>query len=97
MVDLIPALIWPFVALAGSALLYLFILFRVSAFRKDHQGLKQYFGNPLKGFPFISMAEILTANAYTERGKRILPWLYVSILLLAITGFILFLAVTDRL
>ena len=67
---------------ATPLLLYLGLLYRISAFRRDRQGDRRYFAPPLE-----SMTEVLTKSNYTEQGQRLLPWLVASIVLLVIGAF----------
>lgn len=84
-------------ALAISATAYVYLLFRVSAFRKDRNTDNRHFGNPLQGFPFISLADVLAPGTYHEPGRRLLPWLYLSLVLLALTAFAAIAVLIDRL
>lgn len=53
--------------------LYVLLMFRISAFRKDGRRLGAHFGVP----PLTWMA-LFDRERYDPRGQRLLPWLYVA-------------------
>ncbi len=71
------------VILAPPVLIYLFLLFRISAFRKDIEwedkarGYKPYFKRP-----HDSVVAVFQGENYTDQGRGLLPWLWVSVLTL---------------
>ena len=71
----------PLVLMVPPALAYLYLVFRISAFRKDRQRNRSYFAPP-----FISMVDVLTRSNYTDEGQRLLPWLYFTVALLVVAA-----------
>lgn len=59
--------------------LYLYLLFRLSAFRKDRASTGSYFG-----LPYLAMHRVLTRSNYLPEGQRLLPWLVASMVLCGI-------------
>lgn len=60
------------------AALYLYLLYRLSAYRKDRAANGARFGKP-----YESMTQVLSKANYTEEGQRLLPWLAGSIVMVA--------------
>lgn len=59
--------------------LYLYLLYRVSAYRRDRPtGVKRF------GKPYESMVQVLSKDNYTDEGKRLLPYLGASVALVAV-------------
>jgi hypothetical protein len=75
------------------AVVYLFLLLRVSAFRRDQQwqkhvrgGRRAYFGVPMS-----SISAALSKESYDVDGRRYLPWLRIA-LAVVFVGFMVALA-----
>jgi hypothetical protein len=71
--------------LTVPAALWVLLLLRLSALRKDRVGPRRYFGSPLDGT--LLLHEVLSEDLYTDEGRRLLPWVRGSLVLL-IAGFL---------
>jgi len=61
-----------------------FLMLRISAYRKDRAGKERLFGWPAYG-PFS-----LLSSTYTEEGRRLLPWAWALCLALILTALYCF-------
>jgi hypothetical protein len=67
----------PWLILGPSVAAYLFLMLRISAFRKrsSDPALK---GSRLFGMPPLTWMRLFDREEYDERGRKLLPWLYLS-------------------
>jgi hypothetical protein len=71
-----PAMTYAVISAAVIAVAaYVYLLFRISSFRKDQPEPRPYFGSPLP-----TMRDVLSAANYTEPGIRLRPWLIASMI-----------------
>lgn len=65
--------------------LWVVLLLRLAALRKDRVGPRRYFGSPLDGT--LLLHEVLSEDLYSDEGRRLLHWVRGSLVLL-IVGFL---------
>jgi len=80
------------VAFGCVVVVYLFLLFRVSAFRKDASPGDGYFGVPPR-----SLSSVLDSNAYTDEGQTRLRWFNIAFGALNVVGAVFIIVVVLKL
>jgi len=61
-------------------LAYVFLILRISTFRKDCAWLDRASGTrPYFRWPTGSLTEIFCRDSYTEKGRRLFPWLVAAL------------------
>src|SRR5262245_9150452 len=73
-------------ALGLFSAMYLFLLFRISNFRRDNPDP----GSTYFGSPGSSLWEVLNRQTYDERGGRLYPYLLASLLATGVCWFLFF-------
>jgi len=73
----------PWLILGPSVVAYLFLMFRISAFRKRYSDPAGT-GSRFFGMPPLTWMRLFDREEYDERGRKLLPWLYLSAFVSAI-------------
>lgn len=81
-----------FIAPLAPMIAYLYLYLRLREYREKPLDSRRSENNELGWSPFTLWAWLMSPHEHDERGRRLLPWFYLSVVALGVTLFAAFFA-----